>query len=86
GWRDSLARTAAERGIDPAQAALETDGSDLAEGLYVKAEMDGKVIGRYKWVRHDFLNAILDSGTHWLRRPVLPNGLATGADLFGGEG
>jgi hypothetical protein len=83
-WREAMARTAVERGIDPSQAAAETDGSDLAEGLYIKAEAEGKVVGRYKWVRHDFLNAIMDSGTHWLRRPVLPNGLADGADLFGG--
>ncbi len=84
GWRGTLARVAGERGVDPAQAAKETDASDEAEGLYIKAERDGKVVGRYKYVRATFLNAILDSGTHWLRRPVVPNQLAPGVDLFGG--
>ena len=86
GWRAALKRVAEERGIGTAQAERETDGSDEAEGLYIKAEQDGKVVGRYKYVRGSFLNAILDSGTHWLRRPVLPNQLAEGACLFGGEG
>jgi hypothetical protein len=83
-WRGVLARLAADRGVDPSQAARETDASDEAEGLYIKAERDGKVVGRYKYVRSTFLNAILDSGTHWLRRPVVPNQLAPGVDLFGG--
>jgi hypothetical protein len=84
GWRERLARVAVERGIDPTQAAKETDASDEAEGLYIKAEQDGQVVGRYKYVRATFLNTILDSGTHWLRRPVLPNQLHADVDLFGG--
>ena len=43
----------------------------------------GRVVGRYKWVRRDFLNAILDSGTHGKERPVIPNGLRDSVDLFG---
>lgn len=82
-WRERLAQVAAERGVDPAQAARETDASDEAEGLYIKAERDGQVVGRYKFVRATFLNTILDSGTHWLRRPVLPNQLRPDVDLFG---
>ena len=31
-----------------------------------------------------FLTSILDSGTHWLRRPIVPNQLGMGVDLFGG--
>lgn len=42
----------------------------------------GIVAARYKYVRADFLTAVLESGSHWLRRPVLPNRLADGADLF----
>jgi hypothetical protein len=84
-WRERLHETCTARGIDPEQAARETDASDLAEGLYLKVEEDGQVVERYKFVRATFLNTILDSGTHWLRRPVVPNGLADGVDLFGGK-
>jgi hypothetical protein len=54
------------------------------EGLYIKVEEQGQVVERYKYVRFDFLNAILDSGSHWMRRPIVPNQLAAGVDLFGG--
>lgn len=74
-WRDALAAEAAARGMDPAQVQRESDGSDLMEGLYIKLEEDGQVKGRYKFVRPDFLTTILDSGTHWLDRPILPNSL-----------
>jgi hypothetical protein len=81
-WRERLCAAAAERGLDPERVVAETDGSDRMEGLYVKHEAGGVVVGRYKYVRADFLTAVLDSGTHWLRRPVLPNSLADGVDLF----
>ncbi|MDH6167754.1 hypothetical protein M2282_002904 [Variovorax boronicumulans] len=60
----------------------QTDLSDLAEGLYLKTESGGPVTGRYKWVRPDFVQTILDSGSHHSRRPVLPNQLAPGVDLY----
>ena len=60
----------------------QTDMSDLMEGLYIKAEEDGLVKDRFKYVRSTFLNTILDSETHWLNRPVIPNPLAPGTDLF----
>jgi hypothetical protein len=84
GWRDHLTEEAAGRGLDVETALRETDPSDLMEGLYVKVEEGGRVVGRYKWVRADFLTAVVDSGTHWLRRPIIPNRLAAGVDLFGG--
>jgi hypothetical protein len=83
GWLDSLARTARERGLDVEKAVAETDPSPLMEGLYVKVEEAGRVVERYKWVRASFLTTVVDSGTHWLRRPIVPNGLAEGVDLFG---
>jgi hypothetical protein len=82
-WRSSMAAQAARHGIDPDRAIRETDGSDLSEGFYLKQEADGKVVGRYKFVRHGFVQTILDSGTHWADRPILPNMLSPSADLFG---
>jgi len=40
------------------------------------------VLGRYKWIRASFLTAVVDSGSHWLARPIVPNRLADGVDLF----
>lgn len=60
----------------------QTEDSDLAEGLYLKLERDGQVAGRFKYVRGDFLQAIQSADGHWLDRPILPNGLAEGIDIF----
>jgi RNA ligase len=82
-WRDGLAGAAHAAGLDPARAGLETDPSDDAEGLYIKVEEGGVVVERYKWIRASFLTAVVDSGTHWAARPILPNQLAPGVDLMG---
>lgn len=39
-------------------------------------------VGRYKWVRASFLTRVVDSGSHWLDRPIVPNQLADGVSLF----
>ena len=82
-WRDSLAATAEARGLDVGRVMHETDPSEAMEGLYVKVEEEGRVTRRFKYVRASFLTSVVDSGTHWLNRPIVPNGLATGVDLFG---
>nr|WP_321476740.1 RNA ligase family protein [uncultured Paludibaculum sp.] len=56
--------------------------SELMEGLYIKWEADGHVLGRYKYVRRGFLQAVANSETHWMDRPIEPNMLRPGADLF----
>lgn len=81
---DSLARLRAhclERGLDPEQAFRETDGSALMEGLYVKVEEEGIVTERYKYVRAGFLQTVVDSQSHWMDRPLLPNELRPGISL-----
>ena len=82
-WKANLRLQAERHGISPDQATKETEKSDLAEGLYIKQEKDGKVIGRYKYVRYDFVQTIIDGGTHWAERPILPNMLADGINIFG---
>jgi hypothetical protein len=59
--------------LDVERIRCETDPSDAMEGLYIKVEEEGRVVARYKYIRADFLTAVLDSGTHWLRRPIVPN-------------
>jgi hypothetical protein len=82
-WRDALADAARAAGVDPARAAAESDGSDDMEGLYLKLEEGGRVLGRYKWVRPSFLTAVLDSGSHWQDRPIVANQLADPGVLYG---
>lgn len=81
-WREHLRTDAEKAGVDPARAAAETDRADDMEGLYLKIEADGLVTDRLKWVRADFLTAVVDSGSHWLDRPIIPNRLADGVSLF----
>jgi hypothetical protein len=69
-------------GLDFERAWKETDRSGLMEGLYVKIEEDGQVVGRYKYVRADFLTAVFSAEGHWLNRPIIPNLLRDGVDLF----
>lgn len=51
------------------------------EGLYIKQEDHDQVIGRYKYVRYEFLKQILDSGKHVRDREIIPNQL-TGGKLW----
>lgn len=80
--KQRLARLCAERGLESARALKETDTSGLMEGLYIKVEENGVVQERYKYVRAGFLQAVFDSESHWMDRPILPNELASGCELF----
>lgn len=82
GWRDRLDLVARENKLDPAKVRAETDAHDAMEGLYLKVEEKGRVVARYKFIRPSFVTAVLDSGSHWLDRPIVPNQLADGVDLF----
>ncbi|MBK6734053.1 MAG: RNA ligase family protein [bacterium] len=85
-WRTRLRDEAAGLGLDQDRASAETDPTDLMEGLYIKVEREGRVMERYKWVRVGFLQAVAQSDSHWLDRPIIPNALAPGAGLFPGGG
>lgn len=56
--------------------------TEMMEGLYLKSESEGRVIDRFKYVRMDFLQAVANSDSHWMDRPIEPNQLAEGVDLF----
>lgn len=81
-WKRDFEATVAREGLDLASCWQQADKSDLAEGLYIKVEQDGIVTERYKWVRSDFVQAILDSKMHHSRQPYVPNQLAPGVDLY----
>jgi hypothetical protein len=81
-WKERLRLVALDGGLDPERALAETDPSDLAEGLYIKWEEGGVVKGRYKYVRGEFVQQIIDQDQHWLTKPIIPNQLAPGTDIF----
>jgi hypothetical protein len=85
-WRERLDAEAHACALDVNVVRRETDPSDEAEGLYLKLESDGTVTGRSKWVRATFLTNVIESETHWLKRPILPNRLEDAVDIFAGAG
>jgi hypothetical protein len=80
--REQMREAAEAAGISPNLALAETDPSGLMEGLYIKVEEGGRVVDRYKYVRRAFLQTVLDSGSHWQERPLLPNRLREGVNLW----
>ncbi|MBL8203102.1 MAG: RNA ligase family protein [Blastocatellia bacterium] len=81
-WRENLALACNEQKQNLELVRKQTDNADLAEGLYIKVEEDGRVVERYKFVRAEFLQAVVDSGSHWMDRPILPNRLHADVDIF----
>lgn len=81
-WRQCFEQTVRRHGQDLDLGWRQTDGDDRGEGLYVKIEDEQRVLARFKLVRPNFIQTLLDSGSHHSARPILPNGLATGVDLF----
>jgi len=81
-WEATLEQAAVKSGSRPDMVEKQTEASDLGEGLYIKQESGGEVTGRFKYVRADFHQAIMASEGHWHDRPILPNGLADGVDIF----
>ena len=82
---DHIARlraAAAREGQDPDRICRETDHRRTMEGLYIKVEEDGRVADRMKYVRATFLQVVEESGTHWLERPIIPNGLTRPVDAL----
>ena len=61
---------------------LELNKSRLMEGLYIKWEEDGIVKGRYKYVRPEFVRAILAYDKHWTKRPTIPNKMRDNCSMF----
>lgn len=70
-------RAAAQReGQDAERVLRQTDAGRTMEGLYIKVEEDGEVKQRVKFVRSSFLQVVEQSQSHWLERPIIPNGLS----------
>lgn len=72
-WRQSMQDVCGKSGYDVSTALQETDSSNLMEGLYIKHEDEGQVLARYKYVRFEFVNKIINSGTHIKDRVLIRN-------------
>ena len=81
-WRDALAKQAGRQELDPDRVLTQTDGDERTEGLYLKLEDEHQVLARFKFVRASFTQTLLDQDEHWQKRPIVPNGLRPGVDLF----
>lgn len=81
-WKQAFERQVARERLDLELSWAQTNQADLSEGLYIKIEEDGRVVERYKVVRADFVQTILDADSHHEDRPVLPNLLAPGVDIY----
>ncbi len=83
-WKENLITEAANQGLNPDDILEQTDLSQLAEGLYIKHEDELVIIERYKYVRPAFTQMLVESDEHWMNRPIVPNRLADGVDIFCG--
>lgn len=81
-WREALTEAAGVSNSRPDMVEQQTEDSELAEGLYLKQEDEFQVQDRFKFVRADFMQAIQAADGHWHDRPILPNKLADGVDIF----
>lgn len=77
---ETMRRYCEENGIFVDETTRQTDTSILMEGLYIKHEENGTVVGRYKYIREQFLQTVLASESHWLSRPIVPNRLRGSVD------
>ena len=68
-----LATQANQHGVPESHAIAQTDLTGKMEGLYIKVEDQEKVIGRFKFVRQEFLSKIKTQNEHWSNRPIIPN-------------
>ncbi|KVH73771.1 DNA ligase [Burkholderia ubonensis] len=84
-WRQAFEQTVRRQGLDLARAWRQCDKSNLSEGLYVKIEADDATTGRLKWVRRDFVQAIIESDRHHSEQPFIPNQLAPGVDMYASQ-
>jgi hypothetical protein len=58
------------------QELAQTGTTGLMEGLYLKVEDEQQVIARYKLVRPEFIEQIVNKAEHWRQRPLVNNQIA----------
>lgn len=71
-WRNDLTNICRSNKIDVTNTFNETLNDNLFEGFYIKTENENQVLGRYKWIRKNFIDIILHND-HWKNRPTIYN-------------
>jgi hypothetical protein len=84
-WRAELEAECKRQELDVGRVQTQTDQDDCGEGLYLKIEDADYVLSRAKLVRRSFTQTILDGAEHWQKRPMVPNGLRPGQDIFASQ-
>lgn len=72
-WREVLWKKSEKENFNLKEVLGQCDQSDLAEGLYIKHEDQDQVLGRYKYVRPEFVERIINSGSHLIDRVPVYN-------------
>lgn len=54
----------------------------LMEGLYFKQEEKDLTVDRFKYVRQEFIQKIVETGEHWSNFMITPNRLKDGINIF----
>ena len=81
-WQENLKEVIKEQGLDEEKTLSQTDNATSCEGLYGKVEEGDFCVGRFKYIRKSFTQTILDSGIHWSKRPIVPNRLKQGQNIY----
>lgn len=71
-WLNDLSHYCDQKNIPYEYALQKTLCDNLFEGFYIKIETDNYVSGRYKWIRKNFMNIILQN-LHWKKYPIIYN-------------
>lgn len=77
-----LFEDASKLGLNTDTVLGETDPTKFMEGIYIKIEENGETVGRLKYVRASFLQNVIESKSHWLDRPIVPNRINGGLAKF----
>lgn len=84
-WKKRLELDVEKRSLSLEKVWSQTDKDENMEGLYFKFEDEQKVLQRGKFVRSSFTQTILDGDEHWSARPIIPNQLKEGVDIYAPE-
>lgn len=79
---DRLRELAAQAGLSWEKMQEQSDLTGLMEGLYINLEEGDRVIRSVKYVRKEFIEAILRAKSHWRDRRLIQNSLASEGALF----
>lgn len=81
-WREAIARSVARSDARLEMVLGQIETGDVGEGLYLKAETRTETVARYKHVRGDFVQTLIENDTHWLARPIVANLTAPDVDFL----